>query len=97
MECMHCKGRMVRGTAPFSLDRNGYHVSWDAIPAWVCTQCGEPFFESREIDLIQKALTELDRESAALASRQQQSHSLPARELFFESAITLKVPLFIDP
>ena len=59
---------MKRGTAPFSLDRNGYHVSWDAIPAWVCTQCGEPFFESREVDLIQRALTELDRESAATAS-----------------------------
>ncbi len=66
MECMHCKGRMVRGKAPFSLDRHGYHVSWDAIPAWVCTQCGEPFFESREVELIQKALTELDRGSAAL-------------------------------
>jgi len=52
----------------FSLDRNGYHVSWDAVPAWVCSQCGEPFFESREVDLIQKALTELDRESAALTS-----------------------------
>jgi YgiT-type zinc finger domain-containing protein len=68
MECMHCKGRMLRSTAPFSLDRNGYHVAWDAIPAWVCSQCGEPFFESREVELIQKALTELDRESAALAS-----------------------------
>jgi YgiT-type zinc finger domain-containing protein len=59
---------MVRGTVPLSLDRNGYHVAWDAIPAWVCTQCGEPFFESREVDLIQRELTELDRESAALAS-----------------------------
>jgi YgiT-type zinc finger domain-containing protein len=49
---MHCKGRMVRGTAPFNLERNGYHVSWDAIPAWVCTQCGESFFEWREVDLI---------------------------------------------
>ena len=68
MECIHCKGRMKRATAPFSLDRNGYHVSWDARIPWVCTQCGEPFFESREVDLIQKALTELDRESAALAS-----------------------------
>jgi len=68
MKCMHCKGRMVRGTAPFGLNRNGYHVSWDAVPAWVCNQCGEPFFESREVELIQKALTELDRESAALAS-----------------------------
>ncbi|MBI4522410.1 MAG: YgiT-type zinc finger protein [Deltaproteobacteria bacterium] len=68
MECLHCKGRMNRGTAPFSLDRKGYHVSWDAVPAWVCTQCGEPFFESREVELIQRALTELDRESEALAS-----------------------------
>ena len=57
---------MVRSTAPFSLDRNGYHVTWDVVAAWVCTQCGEPFFESREVELIQKALTELDRESAAL-------------------------------
>lgn len=64
LECTHCKGRMKRGTAPFSLDRNGYHVSWD--PAWVCTQCEEPFFEAREVDLIQKALRELDRESTAL-------------------------------
>ena len=68
MECIHCKGQMKRGTAPFSLDRNGYHVSWDAIPAWVCTQCGEPFFETREVDLIQNALRDLDRESAALTS-----------------------------
>ena len=68
MECIHCKGQMKRGTAPFSLDRNGYHVSWDAIPAWVCSQCGEPLFESREVDLIQKALAEHDRGSAALTS-----------------------------
>ncbi|HYT53504.1 MAG TPA: YgiT-type zinc finger protein [Verrucomicrobiae bacterium] len=68
MECIHCKGWMKCGTAPFSLDRNGNHVSWDAIPAWVCTQCGEPFFEAREVDLIQNALRDLDRESAALIS-----------------------------
>jgi len=68
MKCMQCKGRMVHGKAPFSLDRNGYHVSWDAIPARVCTQCGEPFFESREVELIQKALADLDRETAALGS-----------------------------
>jgi hypothetical protein len=59
MECIHCKGRMKRGTAPFSLDRNGYHVSWDAIPAWVCMQRGEPFFEAREVDLIQNAFATL--------------------------------------
>ena len=66
MECLHCKGWMERKTAPFSLDRKGYHVSWDAIPAWVCTQCGEPYFEAKEVELIQKALTALEREGAAL-------------------------------
>ena len=68
MQCNLCKGRIERGKAPLSLNRNGYHVTWDAIPAWVCKQCGEPFFESREVDLIQNALRDLDRESAALAS-----------------------------
>jgi YgiT-type zinc finger domain-containing protein len=58
---------MERGKAPFSIDRAGYHVHWDAIPAWVCTQCGEPYFESREVDLIQAALETLDRETAKLA------------------------------
>lgn len=66
VECLHCKGRMERKTAPFSLDRKGYHVSWDAIPAWVCTQCGEPYFEAKEVELIQKALTAMEREGAAL-------------------------------
>lgn len=68
MECIHCKGQMKRGTAPFSLDRNGYHASWDAAPAAVCAQCGDPFFEAREVDLIQNALRDLYRESAAFGS-----------------------------
>jgi len=66
MDCIHCKGNGKCGTAPLILDRNGYRVSRDAIPAWVCSQCGEPLFESREVDLIQNALGEFDRESAAL-------------------------------
>ena len=60
MECIHCKGRMVRETAPFSIDRNGYHVHWDAVPAWVCGQCGEPLFEGAEVERIQRALAALD-------------------------------------
>ena len=66
MECICCKGRMERGTAPFSVDRKGYHVHGDAIPAWVCRQCGEPYFEASEGDVVQKVLALLDREKAAL-------------------------------
>ncbi|AFY62783.1 YgiT-type zinc finger protein [Synechococcus sp. PCC 6312] len=60
MECLYCKGQMKRGVAPFSIDYHGCHVSWDAIPAWVCEQCGEPLFEAAEVDKIQAALAALD-------------------------------------
>lgn len=63
MECIHCKGRLERTAAPFSIDRKGYHIHWDALPAWVCTQCGEPLFESQDVRAIQDALRTLDRES----------------------------------
>ena len=69
MECLYCKAQMQRGTAPFTIDRNGYHISWDAISAWVCDQCGESLFETKEVDAIQEALTVLDRETVALASK----------------------------
>lgn len=68
MECFHCKGRMERGKAPFTVDRNGYHVRWDAISAWVCTRCGEPFFESSEVEHIERALEALDLANEQLAT-----------------------------
>ena len=66
MECIYCKGTMVKGAAPFSVDRNGYHIVWENVPAWVCSQCGEPFFESNEIEHIQKALETIDKETRYL-------------------------------
>jgi YgiT-type zinc finger domain-containing protein len=59
---------MKKGTAPFSIDRNGYHISWDAIPAWVCEQCGESLLETQEVDTIQDALAVLDRNTVSLVA-----------------------------
>ena len=56
MECLYCKGTMKKGTAPFSVDRDEYHIHWHALPAWVCTQCGEAYFEKAEVNRIQRAL-----------------------------------------
>lgn len=69
MECLSCKGQMQLGTAPFVIKRNGYCVSWEAVPAWICTQCGESLFEAREVDQIQAALSSLDRETAVLVDQ----------------------------
>ena len=51
---------MQRGTAPLSIDRKGYHVHWGALPAWICSQCGEPSFAMEEAERIHKALDVLD-------------------------------------
>lgn len=69
MECLHCKGKMEKGVAPFSTNRNGYHISWDAVPAWVCTQCGEPYFEAEQINHIQSALSQVDLETGNLSPK----------------------------
>ncbi len=68
MDCFHCKGNMIKSSAPFSANRHGYHIAWDAIPAWVCTQCGEAFFEENEVSHIQKALQQVDLETMALTA-----------------------------
>lgn len=68
MECLYCKGQLIRGTAPFSADRNGYHIVWESIPAWVCSQCGEALFDENEVGHIQKALRQIDQETQALLS-----------------------------
>jgi YgiT-type zinc finger domain-containing protein len=69
MECLCCKAQMKKGTTPFNIDRNGYHISWDAIPARVCEQCGESLLETQEVDTIQDALTVLDRDTVSLVAR----------------------------
>jgi len=68
MKCIHWEARMKKATAPFHIDRKGYHVSLDAVPAWVCGQCGEPSFEEREVRTIQCLLSQLDRQTASLDS-----------------------------
>jgi YgiT-type zinc finger domain-containing protein len=58
---------MVRGTAPFHIDRKGYHLLFDRIPAWVCSQCGEVYFEEVEVDSIQAVIRALDEQVEKLA------------------------------
>ena len=68
MECIHCQGTMEWKTAPFHVDRKGYHLVLDQVPAWVCTQCGEAYFEEREVDKIQDVIRGIDRRTAAMAT-----------------------------
>ena len=67
MECAHCRGKMVRQKVPFQVDREGDHLTLESVPAWVCTQCGEPYFEAAEVDAIQDALKLMDERAEKIA------------------------------
>ena len=67
MTCIHCRGKMRRGNAPFHIDRKSYHLLLDAVPAWICTQCGEVYLEEAEVDTIQQAIRSLDKRTEKLA------------------------------
>lgn len=67
MKCIYCQGEMERGTAPFHIDRKGYHLMFDAIPAWVCTQCGEVYFEEADVEAIQQIIRAIDEQTERMA------------------------------
>ncbi len=66
MKCVHCQGVMKRGTAPLHIGRSGCHLVLDRVPAWVCEQCGEAYFDEREVTAIQELVRSVDEKSRAL-------------------------------
>lgn len=60
MECLYCKGEMVRRRIGYTVTRQGYHLIIDDVPAWVCGQCGEVLFEEETVEAIQSMLQEVD-------------------------------------
>jgi YgiT-type zinc finger domain-containing protein len=63
---MYCKGKMKRGTAPFHIDRKGYHLVFDSVPAFVCEQCGEVYFDEPQVDSMQEAIRAVDVQAAKI-------------------------------
>ncbi len=63
MKCMYCQAEMKRGVVPFHIDRKGIHVGLDEIPAWVCSQCGETYFEEKEVDSMQALVKAVEEQS----------------------------------
>jgi YgiT-type zinc finger domain-containing protein len=50
------RGRCDRKKKPLHIDRKGYHLTLEAVPAWVCQQCGEVYFDEAEVDSIQEII-----------------------------------------
>jgi YgiT-type zinc finger domain-containing protein len=56
MRCLRCQGAVERGTAPVRVERNGYRLAWEQVPAWICNRCELAYFEPHEVETIRRAL-----------------------------------------
>lgn len=63
MQCLYCKGKMKPGETTYNISRHGYHFVLDNAPAWICQQCGETYFEEKEVDAIQNLIKDLDKKT----------------------------------
>lgn len=66
MECFYCRGKMVKGKTAYTINRKGYHLVIDHVPAYLCHQCGEPYFEEEGVKVIQEMLKVIDKKSEEL-------------------------------
>ena len=47
---------MERAKVAYNVDRKGYHLFIEKIPAYVCSRCGEKYFEEKVVSAIQDML-----------------------------------------
>jgi YgiT-type zinc finger domain-containing protein len=51
---------MERSMSTYTVDREGYHLFIKEIPAYICTQCGEKYFDEEEVEAIQKLIQKVE-------------------------------------
>jgi len=61
MKCHYCGGEMKKEKTSYSVNKLGYHLIIDDINAWICSQCGETYFEGEVIDAIQDVIESTDK------------------------------------
>lgn len=60
MKCLLCKGEMEKTFVAYTVDRKGYHLFIERLPGHVCSQCGERYFEEKEVAAIQNMIRTLE-------------------------------------
>lgn len=67
MKCAYCQGKMKKGKTVYTINRKGYHFFLHDVAAWICEQCGEQFFEEKEVESIQHLIKILDTQTEKIA------------------------------
>ena len=66
MQCSSCKGTLEIGRTSYTVNRHGYHLIIDDMPAYICTQCNEALFTEEAVSLVQDMIRTLDLQRSEL-------------------------------
>jgi YgiT-type zinc finger domain-containing protein len=66
MKCLLCRGEMEKSSVAYTIDRKGYHLFIEKIPAYVCSRCGERYFEEKDTEAIQNMISALEEKLQAV-------------------------------
>jgi len=61
MNCLYCNGTLSLSENIFHADRKGIHLTIDRLKVYKCDKCREILVATKEVNLIQKTLNELEK------------------------------------
>lgn len=59
MECFKCKGKLISKKVNYVVDLNDMMIIIKGVPANVCTECGEKFYDDSTAKNIEKIVNKL--------------------------------------
>lgn len=63
MKCFYCDNNLKSEKITYNINRKGYDVILRDVPAYVCQECGQVFFEEKGVESIQSLISDLDKKS----------------------------------
>lgn len=61
MKCLYCQAPVERSSTRVNVNRNGYNLAWENLPAWVCTRCDQAYFEPCDGETVRRAIGSMTR------------------------------------
>jgi YgiT-type zinc finger domain-containing protein len=66
MDCVVCKGELIKKEINHIVDLDGHIIIVKNVPAEVCRQCGESFFENQVAVRLEKIIDEIKNNKAEI-------------------------------
>ena len=66
MNCYYCQKKLKPKKTTYNINRKGYDVILREVSALVCQECGEVFYEEKNVKKIQSLIKEIDKKSEAV-------------------------------